>query len=143
MKDGAEVKGIKIKQKVRMQGKTKKIGTVKTNPLKKDTDADGINDGTEVKGYKIKQRVITSLRGKKIKSYRIGKVQSDPTKKDTDKDGLKDNQERTGSKNKRHKKHKTSPVNWDTDFGAVSDGKEIRKKADPADARSGPKNPRL
>jgi hypothetical protein len=44
----------------------------------------------------------------------------------------------TGSRNKKHDRHKTNPLNFDTDGGGVNDGREIRLGADPADVKSAP-----
>ena len=111
---------------------------MRTDPLAKDTDKDGLTDGKEVRGYKIKQKV----RAKK-KTFVIGKTRSNPTKKDTDRDGLKDKVELTGKANKRFGKDRTDPSKCDTDKGGVRDGAEVRAKANPADWRSGPRDPRI
>ena len=118
--------------------KTKRYITVTTNPLRVDTDKDGLADGVEVKGYVIKQRVIISNAGD---SYVIGRTRTNPAKADTDRDRLTDKQERTGSANKRYDRHKTDPSKCDTDHGALSDGIEVNHRSDPADFRSGPGDP--
>lgn len=142
LQDGPEVNGIKMKQKVTCFKKTSRIGTVRTDPLKKDTDSDGIKDGVEVGGYTIDQKIRIRKKNGKPGYYNVGTVRTNPTKKDTDSDGLTDKQERTGSANKRWAKHKTSPVNCDTDRGGIKDGREVRKKSDPADVYSSPKRPK-
>lgn len=135
--DGQEVKGVKIRERFEVCGKKARNSiTVTTNPLSKDTDKDGLSDGKEVKGYKIKQTVKT-----RKGSFVIGKTRSNPKKKDTDRDGLKDKAEVTGSANEKYKKDKTDPTKCDTDKGGVRDGMEVRAKANPADWRSGPRDP--
>ncbi len=135
--DGHEVTGVKIREKFRICGKKARSSiTVKTNPLRKDTDKDGLSDGKEVKGYKIKQRVKT-----RTGSFTIGRTRSNPTKKDTDRDGLKDKAEKSGSANKRFHKAKSDPTKCDTDKGGISDGAEIKARSNPADVKSGPRNP--
>jgi len=109
---------------------------VRTNPLKKDTDKDGLRDGLEVKGYKIKQTVKT-----RAGNFVIGKTRSNPLKKDTDRDGLKDKVEKTGKANKRFGKAKSDPSKCDTDQGGISDGAEIKARSNPADVKSGPRRP--
>ncbi|UMG92157.1 binary toxin-like calcium binding domain-containing protein [Nocardioides sp. TF02-7] len=135
------MKGIRLKQKVQLNKRTRKaIGLVKPDPCVRDTDGDGLRDDREVKGTRIKQKVI--VRKQQGGSYRIGLRVTNPVQADTDRDGLKDRAEVTGNANKRHKRHKSDPTHWDTDRGGVKDGKEVRAGADPADVRSGLKNPR-
>ncbi|WP_322921838.1 Ig-like domain-containing protein [Nocardioides renjunii] len=137
--DGAEVKGVQVRERFEVCGtKARKSITVTTDPLRKDTDKDGLSDGREVTGYKIKQKVKT-----RKGSFVIGRTRSNPTKKDTDRDGLKDKVETTGKANKRFGKAKTDPTKCDTDRGGVRDGAEVRAKADPADWRSGPRDPQV
>ncbi|MCF6377565.1 Ig-like domain-containing protein [Nocardioides KLBMP 9356] len=135
--DGQEVNGVTIKERFEICGKkAKKSIFVTTNPLVKDTDKDGLSDGKEVKGYKIKQKIKT-----RKGSFVIGKTRSNPTKKDTDRDGLKDKAEMTGKANKKWNKAKTDPTKCDTDKGGVRDGAEVRAGSNPADWRSGPRDP--
>ncbi|HWJ83452.1 MAG TPA: hypothetical protein VNS55_14530 [Nocardioides sp.] len=140
--DGEEVHGIRVHQRVylgvRKHRKTH-IGLVKPDPCDADTDNDGLNDRREVDGSKLHQRVIT--RPRFGGHYVIGRRMSDPTDRDTDNDGLGDKAEVTGSRNRKHDFHKSDPANADTDFGGIKDGPEIRASSDPADVRSGPKNP--
>ena len=139
LKDGPEVKGVRIKERFEVCGrKTRTSITVTTDPLRKDTDRDGLSDGKEVRGYAIKQRVRT-----KKGSFVIGRTRSNPTKKDTDRDGLKDKVEMTGKANKRFGKDRTDPTKCDTDRGGVRDGAEVRARSNPADWRSGPRDPRV
>ena len=135
--DGQEVNGVKIRERFEVCGKkVRKSITVRTNPLRKDTDKDGVRDGKEVKGYKIKQKVKT-----RKSSFVIGKTRSNPTRKDTDRDGLTDKVEVTGKANKRFGKAKTDPTKCDTDKGGVRDGMEVKARSNPADWRSGPRDP--
>ena len=109
------------------------IGLVKTNPCAKDTDGDGIKDGKEVSGKKVRQAVRA-----KGGPYVLKRLFSDSSIADTDGDGLTDKQEVTGSKNKKYGRHKTNPLNVDTDGGGVSDGREIKLGSDPSDVKSSP-----
>jgi hypothetical protein len=137
--DGREVAGVRIKERFEVCGKKARTAIlVRTDPLLKDTDKDGLTDGKEVRGYKIKQKVRT-----KKKTFVIGKTRSNPTKRDTDRDGLKDKVELTGKANKRFGKDRTDPSKCDTDKGGVRDGAEVKAKSNPADWRSGPRDPRI
>ncbi|MCP3423565.1 Ig-like domain-containing protein [Nocardioides pinisoli] len=137
--DGREVAGVRIRQRFEVCGRKARTAIlVRTNPLSKDTDKDGLSDGTEVRGVKIKQKVRT-----KKKSFKIGKTRTNPTKKDSDRDGLKDKVEVTGSANKRFGRDRTDPTKCDTDRGGVRDGAEVRARSNPADWRSGPRDPRV
>ncbi|NYJ01045.1 hypothetical protein HNR19_001743 [Nocardioides thalensis] len=140
--DGSEVNGIRLRQVVylgvRKHGKTR-IGLVRPDPCVKDTDADGLSDRREVRGSRLGQKVI--VRAKFGSSYRIGKRVTDPTDRDTDDDGVPDLAEITGRRNKAHGFRKSDPTNADTDFGGITDGKELRAGSDPADVRSGPRDP--
>lgn len=140
--DGREVRGISMGLKIRTKQGNKTLKLVKPNPCSRDTDRDGLSDGVEVKGYKLNQKIIARKGKNKTRTYVVKHVRSNPLAKDTDRDGVADRAERTGSKNKKYKRQKTSPVNWDTDFGGVSDGREVRAGSNPANVRSGPRNPR-
>jgi hypothetical protein len=132
--DGTEYKGFKIHKRVKTSRKgSSLIGLVHTNPCAVDTDGDGLKDGREVHGKKVKQLIV--MRGP---DHRLRRVFSNPAKADTDGDGLTDKQEYTGSANKKHGRHKTDPLNYDTDGGHIKDGREVKLGSDPADARSAP-----
>lgn len=117
LKDGREVMGIN----------TKRLHDVRTNPLKADTDRDGLKDRVEVRGYTNKRYDRT--------------FRSHPRRVDTDRDGLRDKVEVTGSRNGKFGDEPTSPYRPDTDGGGVADKREIRWGSNPADIRSGPRNP--
>ena len=137
--DGREVSGVRIKERFEACGrKVRTAILVRTDPLAEDTDKDGLTDGREVRGYKIKQRVRT-----RNKAFVIGKTRSNPTKKDTDRDGLKDKVELTGKANKRFGRDRSDPSKCDTDKGGVRDGAEVKERSNPADWRSGPRDPRI
>lgn len=68
-------------------------------------------------------------------------VKTNPLRKDTDRDGLKDKVEKTGKAIKAFHKAKSDPTKCDTDKGGISDGVEIKARSDPADVKSGPRNP--
>lgn len=137
--DGPEVLGVKVRERFEACGKkARRSMTVRTNPLRKDTDRDGLKDGKEAKGYKIKQRIRT-----RKGSFVVGQTRSNPVRKDTDRDGLSDRAEVTGKANRRWGKAKTDPTKCDTDKGGVSDGAEVRARSNPADYRSGPRDPSI
>ncbi|GAA1451858.1 hypothetical protein GCM10009641_86960 [Mycobacterium cookii] len=137
--DGREVSGVRIKERFEVCGKKARTAIlVRTDPLSKDTDKDGLTDGKEVRGYRIKQKVRT-----KKKTFFIGRTRSNPTRKDTDRDGLEDKVELTGKANKRFGRDRTDPSKCDTDKGGVGDGAEVRARSNPADWRSGPRDPRI
>jgi hypothetical protein len=139
LSDGDEVGGVVVRQRFRVCGrKARRSVTVRTEPLIKDTDKDGLTDGREVRGHRVKQRIVT-----RKGSFVIGKVRTNPTKRDTDRDGLKDRVELTGRANKRWGRDKTDPTSCDTDRGGVSDGAEVRAGSNPANWRSGPRDPRV
>ena len=50
LSDGKEVKGYKIKQKVKTRKGSFVIGKTRSNPKKQDTDRDGLKDKAEVTG---------------------------------------------------------------------------------------------
>ena len=79
-------------------------GKYRTDPLKSDSDMDGLSDGAEVLQYK-----------------------TDPNKADTDSDGLNDYAEVNV--------HSTDPLKIDTDGGSMNDGAEIIAKKNPLDAK--------
>jgi outer membrane protein OmpA-like peptidoglycan-associated protein len=79
-------------------------GKYRTDPLKADTDMDGLSDGVEVLKYK-----------------------TDPNKADTDGDGLNDYAEVYV--------HSTDPLKIDTDGGGMNDGAEVIAKKNPLDAK--------
>ncbi len=112
----------------------------KTNPLKSDTDDDGLNDYEElakgVDGYQTNPKNPDSdgdglWDGWNITfngTFYLGELAfgTDPNNPDTDNDGLLDSEE--------IKFHKTDPLDKDTDNGGVTDGAEVLSKfTDPLD----------
>jgi outer membrane protein OmpA-like peptidoglycan-associated protein len=79
-------------------------GKYRTDPYKTDSDMDGLSDGAEVLQYK-----------------------TDPNKADTDGDGLNDYAEVNV--------HNTDPLKIDTDGGGMNDGAEIQAKKNPLDSK--------
>ena len=137
-RQGQEFNGFKMKQKVKTgRHHSHRIGIVRTNPCGADTDGDGIKDGKEVRGKKVHQKVVTRKGVVMLK-----RLVSNPALADSDKDGLRDKAEVTGSANKRFKRHKTDPLNYDTDGGRIKDGREVKLGSDPADIKSAPKRMR-
>ncbi len=95
----------------------KEFFTTKTDPLKADTDGDGLNDGAEVNQYQTDPNK-TDTDGDGLSDYDEAMTyKTNPLKADTDGDGLKDNDEIT--------KHKTNPTKADTDGDGLKDGDEV------------------
>ncbi|WP_162599715.1 binary toxin-like calcium binding domain-containing protein [Nocardioides solisilvae] len=153
LKDRREIRGIKMGKKVVLakgkgkgkgkgkkakQPRTRRIGLVRTNPSKADTDGDGLKDKAEIKGRKVKRQVVPLRNGRVV----LKRLKSNPLRKDTDRDGLKDKAEVTGKRNKKFGKRRTDPAHHDTDRGGLSDKQEIRRGSDPANHFSNPGRPR-
>lgn len=83
-----------------------------TDPVRADSDDDGLDDALEIIGWRIKTPTGTRV------------VQSNPTRVDTDTDGLTDAEERAGEAGS-FAFEPTNPSNPDTDFDGLSDGQEI------------------
>lgn len=86
-----------------------------TNPLRRDTDGDGLGDGTEVRKYRTNPLNPDSdsdglSDGDEVQTYR-----TDPLNPDTDSDESNDGAEI---------KMKTDPLNPDTDGDGVIDGRD-------------------
>lgn len=91
------------------------VAILNLDPLKVDTDVNGVNDGDEDSDDDGITNVDEINNG------------TDPTSKDTDSDGLADNVEVT---------YNTNPILADTDDDGVSDGKEIELGTDPLVAQT-------
>ena len=85
--------------------------TAGTDPLRSDSDDNGINDGEEDQD----QDGLTNL-----EEYRLG---TDPNKADTDNDKLLDGEEIN--------KYHTNPLAFDTDGDTLGDGDEVKIGLDP------------
>ena len=106
------------------------IKTVKTNPLRVDTDGDALSDGAEVKGITVR------FNGKLV-------FKSNPRATDSDKDGLSDKAEVTGARNTRFGHEATNPHLWNSDRdGHSSDLREVRHGSNPNVKVSSPRHPR-
>ncbi len=102
-------------------GYEKKIGT---DPLKPDTDGDGLNDYEEATKYRTDPLKADSDGDGLSDGDEVIKHKTDPSKADSDGDGLSDGDEIL--------KHKSDPVKPDTDGDGLSDGDEALKyKTDP------------
>lgn len=99
------------------------VGRVKTNPCKRDSDADGLTDYREAAGSIINQRVIRSARDGG--PYWLGTRKTHPMKRDTDGDSLSDKLEITGNANWRFDRRRSDPTRADTDWGGNKDGAEV------------------
>jgi outer membrane protein OmpA-like peptidoglycan-associated protein len=103
------------------------VNRYKTDPLKTDTDSDGLNDGEEVLKYKTDPLKADTDGDGLNDGEEVNKYKTDPLKADTDGDGLGDSDEVM--------KYKTDPLKSDTDADGLSDGDEVMKyKTDPVKA---------
>jgi outer membrane protein OmpA-like peptidoglycan-associated protein len=99
----------------------------KTNPLKADSDGDGLSDGDEILKYKTDPNKADTDGDGLTDGEEVLKYNTDPLKTDTDNDGLTDGDEVL--------KYKTDPLKADTDNDGLTDGDEITKyKTDPLKA---------
>ena len=92
------------------------INTYRTDPLKADTDGDGLSDGEEANAHRTDPLKADTdgdglSDGEEINTYR-----TDPLKADTDGDGLNDGAEVNT--------HRTDPLKADTDGDGLSDSVE-------------------
>ena len=92
-----------------------------TNPIKADTDGDGLSDGVETNT------------GTYVSATNTG---TDPKKSDTDKDGLADGVESNTGELVDEENTGTDPNNADTDGDGYADGGEIIGGTDPNDENS-------
>jgi outer membrane protein OmpA-like peptidoglycan-associated protein len=102
------------------------VNQYKTDPLKLDSDGDGLNDGDEV-NYKSNPLKTDSDGDGLSDGAEVNQYKTDPAKVDTDGDGLGDGNEVN--------KYKTNPLKSDTDDGGVADGAEVRVGTNPLDAK--------
>lgn len=116
--------------------------TTGTNPLKPDTDGDGLQDGREVKVIHS-DPMGSDTDGDGLPDGReMRELRSDPTAKDTDQDGLTDSQEQELGTDltkadtdddeltdQRELEVGTDPTDGDTDKDWLKDGWEIKKRA--------------
>ncbi|MFH0735630.1 MAG: OmpA family protein [bacterium] len=88
-----------------------------TDPLKADTDGDGLNDGEEVRTYATNPLATDTDKDGLTDSEEVTKHKTNPLVMDTDGDGLIDGEEINTTK--------TDPNNKDTDKDSLSDSEEI------------------
>lgn len=113
-----------------------------TNPLKPDTDGDGLQDGREVKMVHSDPLDSDTDGDGLPDGQEVRKLSSDPTAKDTDQDGLTDSREEElgtelteadtdddGLTDQRELQIGTKPTDADTDKDWLKDGWEVKKKA--------------
>ncbi len=107
----------------------------KTEALAADTDDDGVDDATEIDAgsdprdpKSFPTKVDTDSDG--LSDEKEGPLGTDPTKVDTDGDGLTDGEEVL--------KYGTDALKVDTDFDGYNDGVEVRAGTDPLDRNSYP-----
>jgi outer membrane protein OmpA-like peptidoglycan-associated protein len=101
------------------------VNSHKTNPLSKDTDADGLADGVEVNTYRTNPRNADSDNDGLRDGDEVNVYYTDPNNRDTDADGLLDGDE--------VRRYNTNPRDADTDKGTLRDGDEIARKKNPLD----------
>lgn len=92
-----------------------------TDPLKADTDGDGISDGDEVKKYHTNPLSPDTDKDRITDYDEIFVYNTDPLNADMDGDGLKEGDEIYT--------YRTDPKNPDTDGDGISDGDEVIKYA--------------
>jgi len=102
------------------------IMTHKTNPNKADTDGDGLNDYDEVMKSKTDPLKADSDGDTLNDGAEVNTHKTNPLKSDTDGDGLTDGAEVNT--------HRTNPLVADTDGGSVNDGTEVTRGTDPKNA---------
>jgi len=88
-----------------------------TDPLKSDTDGDGLEDGDEVRRYHTDPAKSDTDGDGLDDAAELLNHQTDPLRTDTDGDGLEDGSE-VGT-------HGTNPTDSDTDGDGINDGDEI------------------
>ncbi len=93
------------------------VRTHSTNPLAVDTDKDGLNDAEELNNYKTNPLVADTDGDGLNDSYELNTSKTDPNLKDTDKDGLTDGEEVNT--------YKTNPLKADTDGDGLNDNVEV------------------
>ncbi|MBS1537989.1 MAG: OmpA family protein, partial [Bacteroidetes bacterium] len=94
-----------------------------TDPLKADTDGDGLNDGNEVNSTKTDPLKADTDGDGLNDGNEVNSTKTDPLKTDTDGDGLTDGDEVN--------RYKTNPLDPDTDKGTINDGEEVRRGTNP------------
>ncbi len=97
--------------------------THKTDPLKADTDGDGLKDGEEVNTYTTDPLNPDTDGDGLSDGDELNTTQTDPKRPDCDGDGLSDGVEVNT--------HKTNPLDKDTDKGSIDDGTEVSKGDNP------------
>jgi outer membrane protein OmpA-like peptidoglycan-associated protein len=100
--------------------------THKTDPKKADTDGDGLNDGPEVMTHKTNPLKADTDGDGLNDGSEVSVHRTDPLKADSDDDTLSDGDEVN--------RYKTNPLAADTDGGTVSDGREVARASDPLNA---------
>ncbi len=100
------------------------VNTYHTDPLKADTDGDGLPDGAEIDTYNTDPLKLDSDGDGLTDGDEVINYKTNPLKADTDGDGLNDGAEVNT--------HQTNPLNTDTDNDGFSDGEEVNVlKTDP------------
>jgi outer membrane protein OmpA-like peptidoglycan-associated protein len=97
----------------------------KTDPLKPDTDGDGLTDGEEVLTYGSNPVNPDTDADGLGDADEVRTHKTDPVRPDTDNDVLNDGDEVNS--------YRTNPLVADTDNGGVADGKEVQMSLDPLD----------
>ncbi len=105
-----------------------------TNPLRADTDGDGLTDGVELG---VTSSVAGSLCAISIVPDQDPTTQTNPRSVDSDGDGVRDDEE-DANLNGRVDAGELDPLNEDTDGDSISDGDELRLGTAPLDPTDPP-----
>ena len=89
----ADTDGDGLKDGAEASGSLNNYGQRPTNPTVADTDGEGLRDGAEVKGFNLNLDVR-----KPAGLFHIGIIKTNPCVRDTDGDGLSDYREKVGTK---------------------------------------------
>jgi outer membrane protein OmpA-like peptidoglycan-associated protein len=99
------------------------IYVTRTSPLLNDTDRDGLLDAQEVRGLRTNALVRDTDRDGLPDGDEVNTYKSNPLEVDTDGDGIADGDEVT--------RYGTNPILADSDKGLVPDGVEVANGTDP------------
>ncbi len=121
------------------------------DPMREDTDSDGLDDGSEIREYKSNPAKKDTDGDGLSDGVEVEEPFSDPTKNDTDGDGLNDTVEINKHQTHPNKvdtdddnltdfaelnDHETNPTHADTDGDGLADDREIRIGSNPKESDS-------
>jgi outer membrane protein OmpA-like peptidoglycan-associated protein len=102
------------------------VKTEHTDPLKADTDGDGLSDAEEIQKTQTDPTKADTDNDGLADGDEITKYKTNPLKADTDGDGLTDGSEIN--------QYHTNPLLADSDGGSVADATEVTRGSNPNDA---------